>query len=168
MSEKDIVLKELKLKYSGEFNLGDLYRKMKWWLDYNGYGDETKNFKELRYVEKVKPEGKQIEIAWECKKPITEYFANVMGVTFFIVGLQKVEAVHEGKKIMVDKGDIEIKFTAYLLKNASDKWDDKSFTNKIYKKYLVRDRLEEYKIDLYRKLYSFHNEVKMQLDIHKF
>ncbi|MEW6062805.1 MAG: hypothetical protein AB1571_00330 [Nanoarchaeota archaeon] len=168
MSEKNIVLKELKLKWSGIFNLGDLYRKMKWWLDYNGYRDETKNFKELRYTEKVKPEGKQIEIAWECKKPITDYFVNVIEVTFFITGLQKTEVMREGKKITMDKGDIEMKFSAYLLENASDKWLDKSFVNKVYKKYLVRDRIEEYKIDLYRKLYSFHNEVKINLDIHKF
>ncbi len=168
MSERRYIGKSIKMKFSGIFDFADLYRKMKYWLDFNGYGDETKNFKEIKYVERIKPEGKQLEIAWEARKPINDYLVNVLEVTFFIVGLQKVEIERDGKKIGTNKGDIEFRFSGYLLVNANDGYKDDYFVNRIYKNYIIKDRIEQYMIDLYNKLYSFIDEVKGYLDLQKF
>mgnify|MGYP001575281733 CR=1 FL=1 len=167
MSEREYVAKDLRLRYNGIYDMDDVYRKAKWWLDFNGYGDEMKNFKETKYTERVKPEGKQIEIAWVCKKPINDYIANYIEITFFAVALQKVEIDKNGKKIPMNKGEVEIKFSAYLMINASDKYADDSIINKIYKNYVIKQRIDEYKIDLYRKLYSLHDEVKGHLNLQK-
>ena len=60
MSEKLVIGKELKVKYNGIFDLNDLYRKMKFWLEWNNYGPEKGM--EKMYIERIKPNGKQIEI----------------------------------------------------------------------------------------------------------
>ncbi len=169
MSEKEYVARDLRLRYNGIFDMDDLYRKLKWWLDFNGYGDEMSNFSEARYTERIKPEGKQIEIAWICKRPLTDYMVNFIEVTFFVVGLQKLEMQKEGKKITsnMNKGEIELKFSAYLLLNASDKYNDLGIVNKIYKNFIIRDRVDQYKIDLYRKVYGMHDEAKTYLNLQK-
>ena len=58
---KDSVVPKLKIAHKGIFDLGDLYANIKGWLDYNGYGDEEKNFQEVSYTERIKGESKQIE-----------------------------------------------------------------------------------------------------------
>ena len=165
MSEKEYIIKDLKLRYVGIFDFADLYKKMKGWLEFNGYGDALKNFKEEKYVERVKPDGKQIEIAWVGKREVSDYFNNIIEVTFFVIGLQKVDVEEDGKKIGTNKGDIELKFNAYLVKDSKNKFHDRPFVRRIYEKYLIKDAIEQYKIDLYTKANGFYDEVRSYLNI---
>ncbi|MFA5175841.1 MAG: hypothetical protein WC413_01090 [Candidatus Nanoarchaeia archaeon] len=168
MSEKEIVGKGLKLKFVGTFDLEDLYRKMKFWLDFKGYGDEKDGFNEDNYTERIKPGGKQIEIKWTCKNEVSAYCTAVLEITFFILGVTPVEVEKEGKTVKLKKADIELRFSAYLIVNANDKWPDDSFTNKLYKKYMMKKNIDEYKIDLYDDLYDMMDEVKNYLELYQF
>lgn len=166
MSEKLIVGKELKVKWVGIFDLNNLYRKMKFFLEWNGYGPEKGM--EKSYIERIKPNGKQVEIKWVTEKEFSNYVTAVIEVTFFVIGLESVEIEKEGKKLKTKKGDIEMRFTAYLVLNASNKWKDDSYYNKVYKKFILKKNIDGYKIDLYDDLYELHDEVKSYLTMQQF
>ena len=167
-AEKFTISKGLKVKWKGIFDLKDLYRKMKFWLDFQGYGDERSNFIEEQYIEKIKGNAKNFEIRWRGEKKVSDYFSFVISLTFLVLGMQEIEIESEGKKLPMHKGEVEIKFTAELVKNSSGKWKKDSYMRKFYERFVVRDRIEDYKIELYKKLYQFHEEVKTYLQIHEF
>jgi len=162
------IVSGLKLKWNGVFNLSDLYQKTKMWLDYEGYGDEKKNFKEERYIERVKPGGKQLEIVWKGEKNLSDYFSNVIQVNFQFLGLNDIEMQQDGKKKKMQKANVTIEFNASLIKNRQGKWPRDSLMKKIYEKFVVRKRIEGYSIDFYNQIYSFHNEVKTYLNLSEF
>ncbi|MBS3163178.1 hypothetical protein J4427_00625 [Candidatus Woesearchaeota archaeon] len=167
MSEKLVIGKELKVKYSGIFDLNDMYRKMKFWLEWHNYGPEKGM--EKMYIERIKPNGKQVEIKWVATDEASSYVNKVIEVTFFVIGLESIELEKEGKKIKTKKGDIEMRFTAYLVLNVDDKLgEDLSMTNKIYKRFVLKKNIDSYKIDLYDDLIEFQDEVKGFLTMQQF
>ncbi len=155
------------LNWKGVFDLSDMYRQLKWWLEYEGFGDESKNFKEMKYVERIKPFGKQFEIRWVGEKNISDYFAYQIEVTMLIFGVKDAEVNVQGKKVKIDKGEIDMKISSRLISNRSGKWKKDSFLKKLYNTFIVKDRIDGYKQDLYEKTYKFHEEVKNYLAFHK-
>ena len=162
------VVSHLKLEWSGVFSLSDLYNKMKAWLEYEGYGNEKKSFKEERYVEKIKPGGKQIDITWKGEKNVSDYFSNMIQINFRILGLQDVEIQTDGKKRKMQKGAVTLYFDASFIKNRSGKWKKNSAMKKIYERFIVKKRIDDYIVDFYNQIYSFHNEVKTYLEVSEF
>ena len=167
MSEKLVIGKELKVKYNGIFDLPDLYRKMKFWLEWNGYGPEKGM--EKQYTERIKPNGKQIEIKWVATDEASSYVHKVLEVTFLVIGLESIEIEKEGKKIKTKKGDVEMRFTGYLVLNAGNVMgEDLSYKNWIYKKFILKRNIETYKIDMYDDLTDFQDEAKGYLTMQQF
>ena len=165
MKEKINVAK-IKTKGKGVFSMDDLYRNMKYWLDFQGYGDHTKSFKEEKYVERVRGDTKQIEIRWNAEKIVSDYFSFVMTITFFVLGLKSAEIEKDGKKISTNKGEVEIRFTADWVIDKKNKWKNRIFQS-AYNNFVVRDRIESYKTDLYDNVYSLYDEVKAYLEMHR-
>jgi hypothetical protein len=161
MSEKIQIAKGLKVKWTGIFDFNDLYRKMKFWLEWSGYGNE-KDLEKM-YVERIKPGGKQIEIKWVAENEFSGFCNGVIEVTFFAIGIEGIQIEKEGKQIKTKKGDIEIRFSAHLELDVKDK-----FFDKIYKKYILKNEIEGYKIDLYDDIMGFHDEVKAYLTMQQF
>ena len=158
----------LKVKYRGGFDLGDFYKKIKIWLETEGYGDENKNFKEAKYIEAIKPFGKNIDIKWIAEKNISDYFSIYFTVVFRIIGLQDTEVPYENKKIKSNKGEIEVRLSADLITNRQGKWSRNSFMKNIYEKVIIDKRIEEYKLQTYKKIYSLHDELKMYLNLPRY
>ena len=165
MPDPIIVVPSVKLKWKGIFDFEGLYKKMKYWLEFQGYGDEKNNFREVKYTERIKPTGKNYEIIWVGEKIISDYFSFNIKITFLGLYIQKVEVQRQSRKIQMDKGEIEMKFTATLVKNRQDRWNPSSVIKKIYENFITKDRIEEYKIDIYKKTYEFLDEVKAYLDL---
>jgi hypothetical protein len=170
--EEKINVAKMKTGGKGIFDMTEVYQNMKYWLDYQGYGDENKSFIEEKYVERIKGEARQIEIRWNAEKKINDYVTYSIGITFFVLGLQDVEIEKDGKKIGSQKGDVEIRFDVNLIldkdKNPGGepkfKWKSKFF-QKIYNEYIIKDRINSHAGDLYSKSYSLYNEVKTYFDM---
>ena len=161
MTEKEIVAKGLKLKWTGVFDLNELYRKIKFWLEWKGYGNE-KDLEKL-YVERIKPGGKQLEIRWEGVNEVSTNVKAVIEITFFVTGLQDVEVQKAGKTVKLKKGDIEMRFNAYLLLDIPS-----GILGKVYKRFVLKKELDGYKIDLYDDLYDLHDEIRGYLTLQRF
>ncbi len=165
MSEKINICSRLKLQWTGIFHLEELYKKMKFWLDFNGYGDEKNNFIEERYVERIKGPSKQLEVKWIGEKLIDDYFSILFTIDFLILGLKEVEVQKEGRKIKMNSGTVIIYFNSDLVTNRQNKYKDSGFFKKFYENVLIRSSLENHQKAAYSKIYSFHDEVKSYLEL---
>jgi hypothetical protein len=160
MSEKELIC-ETKVKYSGIFSFKDLYNFAYDFLTDKGFFIEEKN-----YSEKVKPEGKEIEIKWVCLKKITDYFRYEIVINFKITGLLDIEITKEGKKFVSNKGDVEIKFSGSLERDYENKFETSAFLKfmrGVYDKYVIKSRIEKMEDKLTEIVVESANQVKAYL-----
>ena len=156
---------ELTVKSKGILLFDELYKKMKLWLDYQGFGDEQTTFKEERFVQRLMGDSKQLEIRWRAEKMETDYVSYVITVTFFVMGLKEVEVEREGRKMKMNTGEADLRINTMLRTNKNKKFKNGSFLLNIYENYFMKDEIEQHKIELYKKVYSFVDEIKGLLEI---
>lgn len=102
---------------------------------------------EKKYSEKIKPEGKDVEIEWLCLRTISDYFRFRVKVVIRILGMVTVEVQREAIKTKRDKGEIEIKFSSALERDYEHKWETNpvsKFLRGVYDKYIIKTRIEAY------------------------
>ena len=167
MQNKISIVPTIKLKRKAIFSMDDLYKNVKHWFDYEGYGDQTKSFIEEKYVERMKGDSKLLEIQWEAQKNETDYVTFVIRIGFFVLGLKDAEIEVGGKKIGTQKGEVEMSIKSFILTDRKKRWNSKLMQN-LYEKYIIKDRIEDYKTDLYSKTYSLHDEIKNYLEMHQY
>jgi len=141
MSEKDTIYSE-KVKHEGIWHFKDTYKFLFNWFVDNGY-----NIKEKKYSEKITAKGKEIEIDWEAKKMISDYFRYVIKARWVILGMNPIEVQQNGKKIPTNKGEIEIKFDAILEKDYEHRWENNGFLKflrGVYNRYIIKGRIDDY------------------------
>lgn len=141
MAEKDKVF-STKLKYTGIWDFKQVYRFVYDWLSDSGY-----SLKETNYSEKIKPDGKEIEIRWEAKRKISDYFQFLITIDWLILGMTETEVQKEGAKMKMNKGYLEIKFSAVLVKDYEHRWENTAlikFLRGVYDRYIIKGRVEGY------------------------
>lgn len=166
--EKDYVLPpDTKISQRSVFDLKELYMLMFYWFRRYRYD----NFHEQEYLEKATPAGKEIDIRWYADKKINDYVKFAIEIGFLIYHLQDVEIEKEGKRIKTQSGTLEMRFRAYLLKDYERVWERTpmlNFLRKMYDRYILGSKFEQYEDDLYEESYRLINEVKTFLNLHKF
>lgn len=158
MVEKDKVAGG-KLVHSGLFNLKELYIFFKSWLE-----DQKYDLSEKKYSEKIKAEGKEIEIQWTALREVNDYFSLSWNITFMAAGLTKQE-VHG---IKLDKGTIEIKIEAFLEKDYESKWESHPFVKflrDVYDRYIIRERIDDYSTQLIEEVDEAVTQLKTFLSL---
>ena len=169
MPEKEVIIKDTKLKYSGVFDTDRVYRKLLEWFENNEYGAAPNV--EKSYLERISPGGKTIEVVLEGKKKEEGYFRFELGVKIFGKRIQDTETVIDGNKVKMHKGDVDLQFSSALVWNVSD--DDKdvfpeaSLMKRFYDTFLMRDKLEDAKIELYKETMGFIEEMKQFLNLYQ-
>ncbi len=162
--EESIV--DTKLKHRGVFDLELLYNKLRNWLLNEDYSDPVTSG-EKKYAEKVKPNGKQIEIVWESSKEKEEgFFLIKIKISFYVIGLNEIEVERDGKMIKLDKAEVDMKFSSSVTINAKEKFDESGLMYKIYKRYMIREKIEEIKIECYKDTNNLISEVKSFLSMY--
>jgi len=152
-----------KIKQSGIFDFKSLYRYAYDWLCNEGY-DVT----EKVYTEKFKPNGKEVEIEWEARKKISDYFRFDLKAKWRILGLVDQEVEKDGKKLKWSKGDFEIKINGILIKDYEGKWEGSpmyKFFREIYNKYIIPGRIEQYEDKIFGEVDEFTAQIKSFLAI---
>lgn len=149
MAEKDTLFKG-KIKQDGIFNFKDFYSFAYDWLN-----DQDYNVTETAYSEKVAGDSKEIEINWEAKKKISDYFKFVIKIDWRILGMKKVKVKKEDKEISMNSGMVEIAFKAVLVKDYESRWEDApiwKFLRGIYDRYIIRSRIDDYEEKLLKEI----------------
>ena len=166
MSDSITIANKLKVQEKGIFNLDELYKGIKAWLDFEGYGSQEKTFREESYVERIKGDTKQIEIKWKAEKIINQYISYVITITYNISGLEDIEIEQEGRKIKSNKGMVIINISSKIILDRQNSWKS-NFFRKIYENFIIRDKIEAHKLDLYNKTYTLQNEIKTYFDMNR-
>jgi hypothetical protein len=141
MAEKDPIF-STKVKYTGIWDFKQIYRFLYDWFSDNGY-----KVKESGYTEKIKPDGKELEIKWEASKKISDYFKFSIKADWLILGMTETEVQKEGAKMKMNKGYLEIKFSAVLVKDYEHRWENTAFLKflrGVYDRYIIKGRIESY------------------------
>src|SRR3989338_6057640 len=162
MSEKDILYKG-KIKHNGVLNFKDFYSFLYEWITNEGYFINEKS-----YSEKVSGDSKDVEIKWEAKKKVSDYFRFVITMNWRILGMKKIAVKKEGKEISMDSGLIEISFSVILEKDYEERWENQpfwKFMRGIYDRYIIRTRIEEYGKKAILELNELINQCKDFLEL---
>jgi len=162
MSELDKIC-EGKVKFDGIFNFSEIYKFV-----YTLLGDYEYKIEERVYTEKSKPNGKEIEIFWIAKRKISDYFRFRINVNWLILGMSDIEVQKDGVKVKVNKGSLEIKFTAYLEKDYEQRWENNAavkFLRGLYDRYIIKSRIETYEDKIKEETDEFIAQAKAFLAI---
>lgn len=158
----------LKIKHKGVFDLNNIYNSLAYYL--YDYGlCKNLNTLEKRYAEKLNGPVKNIEIEWETSKQPegSTYFKYVIKIKFLLLGISEIEMQKGDRKIKAHKGDFEAKIIAYV-EAGGEEFDKLGFLGKLYANHVIRKRLDEYKIDLYSKVYKLHDFLKRLLGVYRY
>lgn len=163
MAEKNTLFSS-KVKYTGIFSFNDFYKFCYDWLK-----EETGlDIAEEKYVEKLKGDSKDIEIAWKGTRKITDYFKFEVDVSFRILGLKKVEITKENVKVETNTGSVEIKVKSTLVRDYEGKFEKdaiRKFLRAIYEKWVITSRINEMEEKLIGDSDEFLGQAKAYLDL---
>lgn len=148
---------EKKIEYHGYFDFKDLYRLLEDLIgeDYN-YG-----IAEDEFVRDMS--GGEIEVIWTCKKDINNFLRYRIVVKIYVTGLEGAKIKRGGRKVKMQKGDVEIRLMAYLETDYEDRWEANAFLRflkGIYKKYLYKNTLENHEDKLHQEVWNIADELK--------
>ena len=162
MSEKDKIFSG-KIKQAGIFTFKDLYSFLYDWLREEGYDVIEKS-----YNEKVSGDSKNIEIKWEATREISDYFKFQVKLDWQILGMKSVDVQKDDKKVKMDSGSLEIKFSGTLIRDYEDRWENQpfwKFMRGIYERYIIKSRIDEYQIKLLGEVEELISQCKSFLAI---
>ena len=167
-SDTKTVCSSLKLRWKGIFDFDTLYKEMKRFLEVNGLGDENSNFVEEKYAERIKGDSKQLEIRWKGERIVNDYFSYTIEITFLVLDLKAIKVKKDDEEIGTNTGDIEMRFSANLVLNRMGRWKPDGLMKKLYDKYIIKDRIEQHMIELYKLVYRLRDDIKARLELHRF
>lgn len=146
----------LTIKYNGAFDFEKIYKELHDWFLANRYG-----FNEKEHTKKTKDLGSNLELKWSGDKLIDEYAMYTIDFHLLIEEMNK-----EGK---LDSGKLIIEITATVTLDHGNKWSTKPFSNflhKIYTKYIIKDRVNNYIGGLYGEATNLQDTVKSLLNLY--
>jgi len=166
MSEQVELLSGEKMTYEGIFELKETYKHAHEWLELRKF-----DISEKKYKEKVKDTGKELEIEWEANREFDEYSKIQLKIKWETKDLEDVEAVFRGKKRKVNKGEVTVTVSAFLIKDWKDKWETSpflKFLKSFFEKYLYAKTIEDLKSQVWTQGWDFFNEVKAFLNLYRY
>ena len=163
MTEKETIFSS-SVKYTGIWNFPDFYRFAYDWL----VEEFDLWLMELKYVEKLEGDSKNIDIEWEGVRKVTDYFKYQVKVKFKILGLQKVEIERNGVKEKTNQGSVKVSVKGILQRDYQGKFENNAFQKflrSIYEKWVIPARIEEYEDKIAGKCDEFLAQMKAWLDL---
>ncbi len=163
MAEKDKIFSS-KVKYDGLIDFKEFYKFCYQWLT-----EETGlDVVETKYAEKISGDSKGIKVEWSGSRKVTDYFKFQVDVKFEVLNLINVEVTHEGKKIKMNKGGVEVSIKGTLVKDYEGKFEktaSQKFMRSIYEKWVIYSRIKEYEDKLMGDCNEFLSQAKAFLDL---
>ncbi|HLD01165.1 MAG TPA: hypothetical protein VJC39_05465 [Candidatus Nanoarchaeia archaeon] len=165
-----ISLPAMKVKYRDIFDMRELYDTLYFMLIERGWGDkeeEGSEHWESYYYEKIGQDGsKENWIRWRTfkKSPSSpDYIGFYLDFDMHIIGLKSTEIVKDGRKIKIDKGEVEISLAPYIEEIYKEKFSQHSFLKhfkNIFSTRIYGQSLEQHKKELYQEAYYIQNSIK--------
>lgn len=110
MSERRIIIDQLKFSYEGLFNLDELYTLIVQWFYEKGW-----DWYEKINQEQVTETGKHVRIILEPWKNISDYQKEQIKIKLLFTDVKEVDVELDGKSIRMHQGLLKIVFDGYLI-----------------------------------------------------
>ena len=166
MVEKYTVVDKLRLTYEGIFNISELYKlidnlQRARWYDKN----------DLRNIEKVRPEGKYVEIEMYPWRKISDYARSRIRMRFIMTDIKDVEVERDGVKAKMQQGRIHAVFDGYLETDYENRWEQKPifyFLRGVVDKFIYAHYTEGYKSIVKDDVNHFYSQIKAFLNLYRY
>ncbi|MBU3907361.1 MAG: hypothetical protein KKA64_03870 [Nanoarchaeota archaeon] len=163
MSEEEAIFKS-KIKSTGIFSFKDFYKFCHDWL----VSETNLHVAEGKYTEKLSGDTKDVEVEWEGRRDVTDYFRFKVNVKFVILKLSEVEISQNGVKEKTNKGSVEVEVKGILVRDYKGKFERTSiqkFLRSIYEKWIISARVKQLEDKLVEDLDEFLAQAKAFLDL---
>lgn len=162
MTERHLVVDQLKLSYEGLFDFAEFYRLIASWFYEKGW-----DWYEPVNQEAVTSSGRQIRIVLEPWKGITDYFKIIIKIKVNFIDVKDVEVEQDSRKIRINQGEIKMILDGYVISDRLGLWKKSPFywfLGILFSKYFFKEhynKAERWLLsdvdDLYQKMKSFLN-----------
>lgn len=184
---------EIRVKYKDVFHLKNLYIMMHEYLYEEGWFGTPDPVKgptfykalshmniEKMYLEKFEQKGlhqggKEMWVYWRLQKrpesKYNAYFKYLLDIDMHMVYIQNLEIMHQGKKLKVQKGEMEIFIRPLISTDIEKSWEKHwllSHLQEIYEKRVLSQEIEKRKKDLMREAYRLQAVIKRYLNMRSF
>ena len=161
MPEFDTIVQQLSVSQESKFRVKELFNLMKEWFNLHQY-----DFYERDYKDVLEETGKNIYIKWETERKVDDYTRFHIEVRIEFKNLIE----EKGKKDIVNKGSIRIRFKSFLEKDYEGNWEKNFFMlflRAVYNKFIAKSKFDEYGAELKEETFDIYNQVRAFLKIHK-
>jgi len=179
---------EFRIKYKDVFHLKNLYVMIHEYLAEEGFADkdqgtgnqEVHRYAETLYLEKfiqkgIHQGGKEMWVWWRTMKSpegkYSGYYRYLLDMDFHVVYMKDEEIIHQGKKMKIQSGEIEIFIRAKIEADYLGKWENHWMLKHFHKLYygrLIRYEFEKREKELWREAYRFQAKIKQFLNLRTF
>ena len=169
----DVLEGENWLSYKGPVEFTNYYKMLWEWLKNNGFGhrpsstDDSDNSIEIEdYQSEIRMPNFSNQWIWwrvaKYKPNGSDLFHFEMDINFQTLGLGKKEVMHNGQKMNLHNGEINVKIRARVIFHAdkiTDNWISEMMFNQLRWRYYQK-LIEEHKADLYDMAMEFYDRAK--------
>ena len=179
---------QFKVKYKDVFHLKNMYTMMHEYLAEEGWRGPHSGAAsayshsdiEKLYLEKFSQKGlhqggKEMWIYWRMYKQyegkFSGYFKNHLDIDFHMVYITNMEVIHQGKKMKIQKGEIEMSFRAWIEGDYEGKWKNHwllKHLQDVFEKRVWSQQLDKREKELWREAYRLQTRVKRYLNLRVF
>tara|TARA_Y100000310_G_scaffold339712_1_gene433251 strand:+ start:708 stop:1322 length:615 start_codon:yes stop_codon:yes gene_type:complete len=164
-----------RIKFRDIFNLTQFYKDLHFYLMELDWKDEEEGLDhwESYYGERIDNEGlKEMWIQWRPTK-MAEHgkFRYHIDYYMHIITMKKIEVVKDGKKLSVNKGEIEVNVRAYIDKLFIKDIEGSSILRpfkKLFYKRIYHHEVEQRKKELYQEVYAMMNWMKQWFKLKRY
>lgn len=167
------------VRFKDVFDMQGLYTLMHLWLAEHGWVDPDTNLPdnhEVSYLEKTSSTGAKTHIiVWQFHKlpEKSKFFKWYLKVNINTAELATVEVMHQGKKIKVNKGTVDIALDAKLQIDYQALWANHPILaffriRKFFEQKLYKGEIDRMKGGLFGEMTEFQVRIKQYLDLKQF
>ena len=179
--QKGIKACYFRIKFKDIFFMKGLFEDMKEYLlehdwssvDMNGEIEHKEHW-ETMYLERGLPNG-SVErwIYWRLQKyPVqNSYYRWHLDIDWHNVALSETEVMRDGKKLKVNKGEVEVKVWTYLELDYKGEWSKHPILkifSAIFPNRIMKEDFEDHKRELYREAYNLGAYIKRWMKLKRF
>ena len=162
---KDYVVYDEFVKYSGPFELRELYMLIDRFFKEHHYDKNEK-----KHYEKRTKDENYIELVLEPFKTVSDYVKLNINMEIFIRNLVDIEIEEGGKKKTLQQGEISIRFRSFILKDYEGKWEAYPwmiFIREMVDKFIYKMHINEFSGELANDTALLKNQLKSFLNLYK-
>jgi len=148
--------KGILIRYKGDFDLDDLYKKCKDW-----FGSKKYIFTEKEHTHKDRSEGHELNVRFSAEREIDDYIRFDIETYFFVL--------YANKKGKFTNANVKINIQAWVILDYKNNWQKTAFHKflfYIYNNYIIKKKIQGvYEEKLFLEMVNYSKMIKSHLNL---